>query len=145
MSFLIKEIISTLDNWIKMVSPVSVVADASVNFSLALKQMNNDINYLRSQLNTLREEYNRIQEEQEVDPLMPSLQELPLMDKLEMSLAKARSIAYAYNQTLDDADNLHINVTTYLSPRNRQAIDRLFAMTVDDLLSLFKDAHLLGF
>jgi hypothetical protein len=149
----LEDIIHTIENWVKTVSStVSVVAD--VDYSLEKKRvdsklmrMNNAINYLRKDLQVARIDYVKILKKQDVDPLSSSsLDEFPdLIKKLNEALMQARSIAYAYAETLKNCDKHQFNTTKYLTPKNKQAIDRLFNMTTDDLLSLIKDAHLLGF
>jgi len=142
-----EDIEKTLEGWVAMVSHSAAVASAEVNYRLALRGMNDAINYLRESLHTLRLEYNELIDEQNIDPLAISpLTEFPeLVRRVEESLAKARSIAYSYNETLKQCDSQKVDTSKYLTVKNRQAIDRLFDMKVEDLLALFKDNYLLGF
>jgi len=98
--------------------------------------MNNAIDYLRKDLNVVRAEYSEILKKQEDDPLSSdSLDDFPeLLKKLDTALAQVREIAYAYKDTLEVCDKNYITTTKHLTPKNRQAIDRLFQMTTEDLL-----------
>lgn len=141
----VSDIVTMLEHWITMISPLKIIADTVANYSLVLRKMNNDINYLRKNLQALRLEYERIVTEYEIDPIIAAIEDAALVSEIEKALAKARNIAYSYNETLNDADKQHVNISAYLTSKNRQAIDRLFHMTTEDLLSLLKDVHLLGF
>lgn len=140
----LNDIATALDHWTSMVERQAV---AGVDFSLPLRQMNAAISFLRESFKPLHLEYKRIEQEHGINPLDQKYLTAysDLVKKIDSSLQNARQVAYKYNAILDQCKEQKYDTAKYITPKNIQALDRMFDMTTSDVLKLLEDSDLLGF
>jgi hypothetical protein len=138
------DVASALEQWVTLVTHQIA---ASIDFSLALRQMDISINFLRQNFKNLHLEYNRLDAQYEIDLLNPDYlnKYKNIVVRIEAALNDARQIAYKYDEVLKQCQKQNYNTSKYLSNKNKQAIDKMFDLTTEAILKLLEDANLLGF
>jgi hypothetical protein len=149
----IKNLTESLQDWVKHATKVGVPLSASA--SIVPLDLIRIVEIVNVRLNSFREElkiyykvYKDIEKKYELKPLSVSYLESYsiLTEDLSEALNEVKEISNKYNLILSNSQkNYNVDINKYVPVHNQKAIDKISSMTLEKLLDVLNDNHLLGF